>query len=101
MIYTFVSRGFIDPRRADEARITFKADINTTPKNDKNVHTPYHTYFFSTYPEFQNAFRGREEWFENASGEKYERISGSGPAPEYPCPSGPHCQLTINLVEET
>lgn len=92
MKYSFVIRGFIDPRRPDTVTFNFEC---------KKIEGPGYVVealFSNHYPWVQQKFSGRESWIcEEGNPKKIHYFSGHGPNPEYPTPTGELVNIVFNL----
>jgi len=101
MKFSYVIKGFIDPRRGDTIRFNFEGNVPI--HKDKGAIGGSMNYIAikreltEAFPDLIERYdHGRERWVE-ADGVKFNGWSGNGPAPSYPCPEGECVELTINL----
>jgi len=93
MKYSFVIKGFIDPRRPDTVTFNFECE---TPSMEHMLHD----VFDKKYPWVAKKFSGRESWFtEGNFNTKLARFRGNGPYPEYEAPTGDRVDVIFNLKE--
>ena len=91
MKYSFVIKGFIDPRKPDTITFNFEWE--------RQLHEyMLHNLFDNKYPWVAKRFSGRECWFtEGDNPKKLGHFSGNGPCPEYKVPTGDRVDIVFNL----
>ena len=100
---TYVSKGFIDPRRPDSISIIFetKVDLSDLPEPEDAakrsiIGSKLREDLKEKFPEVER-FKGRESWFLVDDSEIIGRLSGNGPTPPYDTPFGEIVDIRIYL----